>query len=260
VEDAVTRIHHDDGARVALAVARVLSGEAKEFAEQYRIVRPDGSTCWLDAHGVMLQDDGLHMMGVGVDITGLKTIQRSLEDVGGALAIGFDEVWEDNVKVLRADCLPLLVGRVLSPEGGGQQYCQRHKMFHEAHELRRKCNKLVALYYRLRKSEGSCKICIFQILRNRTRNVEPWPGELSISIVAPCELAIHFARERPKCSVAPSLKARFTVALCTGTAPRLHEPPLRVSFGVPDDPIRCPRGDHSPGVQYACEHRSPRSV
>ena len=80
VEDAVTRIHHDDGARVALAIARVLSGEAKEFAEQYRIVRPDGSTCWIDAHGVMLQDEGLHMMGVGVDITGLKTIQRSLEE------------------------------------------------------------------------------------------------------------------------------------------------------------------------------------
>ena len=65
---------------MALAIARVLSGEAKEFAEQYRIVRPDGSTCWLDAHGVMLQDEGLHMMGVGVDITGLKTIQRSLEE------------------------------------------------------------------------------------------------------------------------------------------------------------------------------------
>jgi PAS domain S-box-containing protein len=80
VEDAVTRIHHDDGARVALAIARVLSGEAKEFAEQYRIVRPDGSTCWIDAHGVMLQDEGLHMMGVGVDITRLKTIQRSLEE------------------------------------------------------------------------------------------------------------------------------------------------------------------------------------
>jgi PAS domain-containing protein len=72
VEDAVTRIHQDDGARVELAIAMVLSGEAKEFAEQYRIVRPDGSTCWIDAQGVMLQDDGLHMMGVGVDITGLN--------------------------------------------------------------------------------------------------------------------------------------------------------------------------------------------
>jgi PAS domain S-box-containing protein len=80
VEDAVTRIHQDDGARVALAIARVLSGEAKELAEQYRIVRPEGSTCWIDAQGVMLQDDVLHMMGVGVDITGLKAIQRSLEE------------------------------------------------------------------------------------------------------------------------------------------------------------------------------------
>jgi two-component system NtrC family sensor kinase len=80
VEDAVTRLHPGDNARVALAIARVLSGEEKEFAEQYRIVRPDGSTCWLDAHGVVLQDEGLHMMGVGVDITGLKTIQLSLAE------------------------------------------------------------------------------------------------------------------------------------------------------------------------------------
>ena len=140
-------------------------------------------------HGVALQR--------GSQRVGQRRV-HSLQRVGGALAIGFDEVWEDNVKVLRADCLPLLVGRVLSPEGGGQQDCQRHEMFHEAHEVRRKCNKLVALYYRLRKSEGSCKVCIFQILLNRTRNVEPWPGELSTSIVAPCELAMHFARERPK--------------------------------------------------------------
>src|ERR1035438_177321 len=63
---------------------------------------------------------------------------HSLQCVGGTLAIGFDEVWEDNVKVLRADCLPLLVGRVLSPEGSGQQDCQRHEMFHEAYEVRRK--------------------------------------------------------------------------------------------------------------------------
>jgi hypothetical protein len=78
------------------------------------------------------------------------------------LAIGFDEVWEDNVKVLRADCLPLLVGRVLSPEGSGQQNCQRHEMFHEAYEVRRKYSNLVALYCRLRKSDGSCKVCIFK--------------------------------------------------------------------------------------------------
>src|ERR1019366_2725047 len=88
VEDAVTRIHHDDGARVALAVARVLSGEAKEFAEQYRIVRPDGSTCWLDAQGGMLPADGLHMMGVGVDNSQPRLAERL-----ACPAFGFPSAW-----------------------------------------------------------------------------------------------------------------------------------------------------------------------
>jgi two-component system NtrC family sensor kinase len=80
VEDAVYRIHVDDRPRVELAIGKVLAGESKEFAEQYRIVRPDGSICWVDAHGVILRDDGVHMMGVGVDITGLKSIQQSLQE------------------------------------------------------------------------------------------------------------------------------------------------------------------------------------
>ncbi len=80
VEDALTRIHPDDRLRVEESVGRVIAGLAEEYAEQYRVVWPDGGICWIDAHGVILRGDGVHMLGIGVDITHLKRIQQSLQE------------------------------------------------------------------------------------------------------------------------------------------------------------------------------------
>lgn len=57
-----------------------LTGKSLHFASQYRVVRPDGSICWIDAHGVMVRDGSKHMLGVGVDISELKGTQESLQD------------------------------------------------------------------------------------------------------------------------------------------------------------------------------------
>ena len=51
-----------------------------EYAAQYRVLRADRSTCWIDAHGVMVSDGSPHMIGVGVDITEMKTAEESLEE------------------------------------------------------------------------------------------------------------------------------------------------------------------------------------
>jgi two-component system cell cycle sensor histidine kinase/response regulator CckA len=83
VDEAVSRIHPEDRQKVECAIERVLSGETEEFEAQYRLVRPDGTFSWIDAHGVMLRNGSSHMIGVGVDITELKkkeqTIQKSEE-------------------------------------------------------------------------------------------------------------------------------------------------------------------------------------
>jgi PAS domain-containing protein len=50
VEDAVTRIHPEDRPRVEDAIRKVIAGGA-EYAQQYRLVWPNGTTCWVDAHG-----------------------------------------------------------------------------------------------------------------------------------------------------------------------------------------------------------------
>ncbi len=82
VEDATARIHPDDRARVEGAIRRVISG-GQEYAEQYRVLRPDGTVRWIDAHGVMVRTGSLHMLGIGVDITELKHTQQLLQESEG---------------------------------------------------------------------------------------------------------------------------------------------------------------------------------
>ena len=79
VEDAVNRVHPEDLPRIEAAIARVVAG-APEYSAQYRLVRPDGSVCWIDAHGVMLRNGSSHMLGVGVDVTSLKKTEHRLQE------------------------------------------------------------------------------------------------------------------------------------------------------------------------------------
>ncbi len=80
VEDALPRIHFQDRARVETAIQKVLSAETDSYSEVYRIVRPDGTTSWIDAHGVLVHGESNHFLGVGVDVTHLKAIQESLQE------------------------------------------------------------------------------------------------------------------------------------------------------------------------------------
>lgn len=79
VEDAVTRIHPEDRPRVEDAIRKVIAGGG-EYAQQYRLVWPNGTKCWVDAHGVMVRNGSTHMLGIGVDITDLKKTEQSLQE------------------------------------------------------------------------------------------------------------------------------------------------------------------------------------
>ena len=69
VADAVPRIHAADRAFVESAIRKVIARETDAYAAQYRVLRPDGSICWIDARGVMLGDASQRMIGIGIDIT-----------------------------------------------------------------------------------------------------------------------------------------------------------------------------------------------
>jgi PAS domain S-box-containing protein len=77
VEDAVARIHPEDRATVEKAIQEVLTG-GTEYTVQYRLVRPDETICWIEAYGVVARDDSsTHVLGMGIDVTNLKTAQQS---------------------------------------------------------------------------------------------------------------------------------------------------------------------------------------
>lgn len=77
VDEAIARMHPEDRPKVEAALQKVRA-EHGEYAAQYRLVRPDGSLCWIDAHGVMVRGGSPHMIGIGVDITDLKRAEKSL--------------------------------------------------------------------------------------------------------------------------------------------------------------------------------------
>ena len=78
VEDALQSIHPEDREKVQSAVDAVLSGKDRKYHCEYRLVRPDGSTIWLDAHGIMVPGRSPHMLGVGIDITETMQVKESL--------------------------------------------------------------------------------------------------------------------------------------------------------------------------------------
>lgn len=75
VAEAVPRIHPDDRPQVEAAIHRVISCETDEYSSQYRVLRPDGSVCWIDARGVIAHPLSSRMIGIGVDITDYKRTQ-----------------------------------------------------------------------------------------------------------------------------------------------------------------------------------------
>jgi PAS domain S-box-containing protein len=82
VAEAVPRIHPADRATVESAIRKVISRETDEYSAQYRVLRPDGSVCWIDARGVMMGDSSERMIGIGVDITDHMKAQDPKEAFG----------------------------------------------------------------------------------------------------------------------------------------------------------------------------------
>jgi two-component system, cell cycle sensor histidine kinase and response regulator CckA len=78
VEEAVARIHPEDQARVEGALQKIVQGDT-EFSSEYRVVRSDGSICWIDARGVLV-DGSTHMLGIAIDISRERVAQQALQE------------------------------------------------------------------------------------------------------------------------------------------------------------------------------------
>jgi PAS domain S-box-containing protein len=80
IEDTIATIHPEDRARVERAIQKVVMG-GTEYAEKYRLVRPDESICWIETFGVVVRgDSATHLLGMEIDVTNLKNAQQAGRD------------------------------------------------------------------------------------------------------------------------------------------------------------------------------------
>ena len=71
-------VHPDDVVKAYNAVAELGSNSKKRFAEEYRIIRRDGSICWVRDIGKLVQINGQSMLqGTVVDISARKEAEAS---------------------------------------------------------------------------------------------------------------------------------------------------------------------------------------
>ena len=76
-EDFFALIHPDDRQRVIQAAQRAISGE-QSYAQEYRVISPDGVVRWLNSQGQVYLDEterGVRLIGVSIDITERKQIE-----------------------------------------------------------------------------------------------------------------------------------------------------------------------------------------
>jgi PAS domain S-box-containing protein len=88
VEEAVSRIHPEDRSTVEKTIQTTRAG-GSDFAAEYRVVRPDGSVCWIDAQGIAVRPEAAHMLGISIDITKQKKGEESLQETQAELARAF---------------------------------------------------------------------------------------------------------------------------------------------------------------------------
>ena len=86
-EQRAAMIHPADRARIVAGNARLMmTGSA--FADEYRIVRPDGAVRWISSHGAIERDEaGMAVQAIGTirDITARREAQEKLEALAATL-------------------------------------------------------------------------------------------------------------------------------------------------------------------------------
>jgi PAS domain S-box-containing protein len=84
-------IHPEDQGRVRVAFEAVLTGREPRFETEYRVIRPDGTICWVSASGTPIRDargEIIRVGGVARDITERRQIEgqrlrtQRLESIG----------------------------------------------------------------------------------------------------------------------------------------------------------------------------------
>ena len=80
-EEFLNRVHPEDRPRVETALQAVRSGLSQTYEAQFRVIRPDGTTCWLDSRGATVRDGSPRMIGIAIDITKLRRSEADYRSI-----------------------------------------------------------------------------------------------------------------------------------------------------------------------------------
>jgi PAS domain S-box-containing protein len=70
-EEFLDRIHPEDRPRIEEAIQSVINN-GSDYEVQFRVVRPDRTTSWIDSRGVIIRNGVTRMIGIAVDVTEQK--------------------------------------------------------------------------------------------------------------------------------------------------------------------------------------------
>jgi two-component sensor histidine kinase len=79
-------VHPEDRQRMANARALMDAGRPPSELDEYRLIRPDGTTLWLANHRAWVDADGRYFIGFTQDITQRKSAQKQIKSLMAELA------------------------------------------------------------------------------------------------------------------------------------------------------------------------------
>ena len=85
-EEFLEMVHPEDRPRMAAARQTMNSGDSPQLVDEYRIVRPDGSTIWLANYRTWINSNGKYFIGFTQDITNRKANQKQIKTLMAEVA------------------------------------------------------------------------------------------------------------------------------------------------------------------------------
>ena len=101
-------VHPEDRERVAGAIEAAGVGD---FAQDFRIVRPDGDVRWIESRGFLIRDESgapYRMAGVSRDVTRQKETEQALRDSNRRLEVALSELQRAQSALLQQERLSAL--------------------------------------------------------------------------------------------------------------------------------------------------------
>ena len=101
-----SRLHPEDREAVLKQEQAHLSGAAPTFEVEYRLVRPDGSLCWVAAFGQVVErteaGEPLRLLGIQIDITERKQAEKELKELYQELSVTHEEMQAAQAQLLQS--------------------------------------------------------------------------------------------------------------------------------------------------------------